>query len=251
MSDGAAGDFFWQIHQGLPREGPGDNASTRRALSYLELPKAPLLLDVACGPGMQTIELARAVDCWIAALDMHRPFLDEVDRRAVAAGLDDRIAAVRGSMAAMPFADASFDAIWCEGALYMLGWETALRQWRRLLRPRGYIAATHPCWLTGAIPSGARALWQDESFEMRTIEADLEVIAHAGYLPVAHFLLPSSAWWDDYYGPIEAKLPALRARYHHEPAARRRIEEAEREIDVYRRYGDSYGYVFFVLRMAP
>src|SRR6202051_4651832 len=93
-------DFFWQIHRDLPREGPGDNASTRRALACLTLPEAPAILDIACGPGMQTIDLARTTRGRITALDTHQPFLDEVQRRAVAAGLADRITIVRASMAA-------------------------------------------------------------------------------------------------------------------------------------------------------
>ena len=243
-------DFFWQIHQGLPREGPGDIASTRRALSYLRLPQAPDLLDIACGPGMQTIELARMTDGRITALDTHQPFLDEVKHRAVAAGLVDRITTVRASMAAIPFGDEGFDAIWCEGAIYMLGLAEALRQWRRLLRPAGFVTATHPCWLKAEIPAGARALWRDEAFEMTTVEANLAIIALSGYAVLAHFVLPSSAWWDDYYAPMEAKLPALLARHGDDLAARQRIDEARREINTYRSYGDVYGYVFIVMQAA-
>jgi len=219
-------------------------------MSCLKLPQTPDVLDIACGPGMQTVELAKFIDGRIIALDTHQPFLDEVNRRAVAARLDRRIATVRASMAAVPFADASFDAIWCEGAMYMLGLETALREWRRLLRPTGYVAATHPCWLKADVPAGARALWQDEVFEMTTIDESLTTIARAGYGVVEHFVLPASAWWDDYYTPIEAKLPSLLAQHADDPAARRRIEEARSEIEGYRRFGDSYGYVFFVVRGA-
>jgi hypothetical protein len=51
-------NIFWEIHSELPREGPGDNASTGKAFAMLaELPQAPRVLDVACGPGMQTLEL--------------------------------------------------------------------------------------------------------------------------------------------------------------------------------------------------
>ena len=47
--------FFFEIHQGLPREGPGDFDSTRRALALLGgLPERPRILDIGCGPGMQT-----------------------------------------------------------------------------------------------------------------------------------------------------------------------------------------------------
>ena len=47
--------FYFEIHKDLPREGPGDNASTRKALEMMtSLPERPALLDVGCGPGVQT-----------------------------------------------------------------------------------------------------------------------------------------------------------------------------------------------------
>ena len=84
--------LFWEIHSDLPREGPGDNVSTRMAFSMCEgLPRAPRVLDIACGPGMQTLELARLTDGDITAIDTHKPFLDELRRRARAAGVEGRI----------------------------------------------------------------------------------------------------------------------------------------------------------------
>ncbi len=52
-------ELFFEIHSGLPREGPGDDASTRKAFSMVpSLPASPLILDIGCGPGMQTLELS-------------------------------------------------------------------------------------------------------------------------------------------------------------------------------------------------
>jgi SAM-dependent methyltransferase len=239
-----ADDFFWEIHRDLPREGPGDNASTRRALAAAGLASAPAILDVGCGPGMQTVELARATMGQVIAVDTHQPFLAETARRAAAAGLGRRVLAVRASMAAMPFAGASFDAIWCEGAIYVLGLTAALRGWRRLLRRGGCIAATHLCWLREEIPDGARTLWNDDAATVTTIDANLAAIAGTGFTTVDHFVLPAAAWWDDYYTPMERRLASLRARHAAEPAALRRIPESEEEIEGFR----CYGYVFFVMR---
>ena len=73
-------EIFWEIHSGLPREGPGDNWSTRRAYLMLkELPKNPRILDIGCGPGMQTIELAKLSKGQIDALDNYQPFLDQLE----------------------------------------------------------------------------------------------------------------------------------------------------------------------------
>jgi hypothetical protein len=53
-------EFFWIIHSGLTREGPGDNKSTQRAYRMLkDLPKNPCILDIGCGLGMQTVDLAK------------------------------------------------------------------------------------------------------------------------------------------------------------------------------------------------
>ena len=49
------------LHDGLPRQGPGDSASTRRALALCaSLPDAPEILDIGCGTGAQTLTLAAA-----------------------------------------------------------------------------------------------------------------------------------------------------------------------------------------------
>ncbi len=65
--------FVFTMHEGLPRQGPGSNACTRKAFSMLtNLPARPEILDIGCGSGMQTIELARTCpSCRITATDIY------------------------------------------------------------------------------------------------------------------------------------------------------------------------------------
>src|SRR5262249_22997758 len=127
---------FLEIHSDLPREGPGDTASTRRAWRMLpNLPPASRVLDVGCGPRAQTVALAAASDAWIVALDTHAPYLATLRARALAACLAARIRAVRASMHDLPFGAQTFDVVWAEGSIYIAGFERALRAWRRVLRP--------------------------------------------------------------------------------------------------------------------
>ena len=52
--------IFWELHSGLPREGPGDNESTRKAYFMLNhLLENPRILDIGYGPSMQTIEITK------------------------------------------------------------------------------------------------------------------------------------------------------------------------------------------------
>ncbi|HEX8991856.1 MAG TPA: class I SAM-dependent methyltransferase [Anaerolineales bacterium] len=75
--------IFFEVHQSLPRVSPGDEQSTVRALAAMaDLPTVPSILDIGCGPGAQTIALARHSQARITAVDRHQPFLDELARRA-------------------------------------------------------------------------------------------------------------------------------------------------------------------------
>jgi ubiquinone/menaquinone biosynthesis C-methylase UbiE len=52
-------EVFFQIHTGLDREGPGSRQSTGKAFSCIRgLPPNPGILDIGCGPGTQTVQLA-------------------------------------------------------------------------------------------------------------------------------------------------------------------------------------------------
>ena len=114
--------IFREMTEGLPRQAPGSAGTTLRALGLVRsLPTRPRILDVGCGPGAQTIELARATGGWIVAVDIRQRFLDELTERAEAAGVGPQITTVNTSMFDMDFAVESFDLIWSEGAIYIAG----------------------------------------------------------------------------------------------------------------------------------
>ena len=134
-------EIFLDVQHGLPRQGPGCEASTRAALALCRgLPARPAVLDVGCGPGMQTVALAQACDGVITAVDTGREYLDQLRTRAEAAGVADRIETLTADMTALPFDPARFDLIWSEGAAYVMGFAAALSAWRRFLKPGGFIA---------------------------------------------------------------------------------------------------------------
>jgi len=85
-------EYFYELFLGLPRGGPGDNKSTEKAFSCLKrLPAEPLILDIGCGHGMQTLELARICKGKIIALDNYQPFLDILNKNAKEEGFEKRI----------------------------------------------------------------------------------------------------------------------------------------------------------------
>ncbi len=242
-------DIFFQVHKDLPREGPGSDGSTRKAFGLLKgLPLNPRILDVGCGPGMQTLELARLSGGQIVAVDTHQPFLDDLACRAQQAGLASHIITVNQSMSALDFPDASFDAIWSEGAIYIMGFETGLRGWKRLLKPGGCLAVSELTWLRPAAPEEITAYWGREYPPMKSLDENLAIIQSAGYRDLGHFVQPPSDWWDAYYLPIEKRVAALRRQYAKDPAAQAQLAEHQREVDMYRKYADWYSYVFYAMQ---
>lgn len=241
--------IFWEIHDGLPQQGPGDDASTRRALALVPpLPERAAILDVGCGPGRQTMALARLTGGTMTAVDTHQPFLDELERRGRAAGVADRIRTVNRSMSELDFPADSFDLVWSEGAVYLMGFRRGLASWRRFVKPGKYLAVSEITWLTDDPAAEAREFWAEAYPPMKTIPQNLLIIEECGYSLLGHFILPESSWWDGYYRPVEIRLRNLRDKYAADPGALEMINSEQQEIDLFRAYPESYGYVFYVMQ---
>ena len=130
--------YFFEVFEDLPRQGPGSREATLRALSRInKLPPQPAVLDIGCGCGMQTQILAQELKTKILAIDNHRPVLDRLAQSAAWSGLD--IETRELSMIDMPFDAQSFDLLWCEGAIFIIGLERGLTEFHRYLKPGGYL----------------------------------------------------------------------------------------------------------------
>ncbi len=242
-------EIFWELHKDLSREGPGNEASTHKALAMAKsLPTKVRVLDLGCGPGAQTISLAKVLNGDIIALDLHEPFLEQLKTRAQEEGLSSRIHARKADMAALEFEPASFDLIWSEGAIYNMGFKRGLDEWRRYLKPGGYIAVSELCWLRKDPPEELAAYWASDYPAMKDIAANLAIIAGLGYELVGHFTLPQECWRDEYYRPLGKRIAALRVAHSGDEEALSVLDLCQQEIDLYERYSGYFGYEFFVMK---
>lgn len=248
FSDPTQQAVFFDVHCDLPREGPGDRETVLQALTLVgELPRDARVLDIACGPGGQTIDLAQALPAAeVIAVDLHEPFLRRLEASAKQLDLGKRISVLAGDMQALSPELGMFDLLWCEGAAYIVGLEKALRLWRSFLNPNGRIAFSEPVWLRDDAPPEVRSFWANGYPGMMSLDECRGAIARAGYSLLGDFVLPEKAWWTNYYSPMERRISMLEAKYESDDVALSVVRECSEEIEFYRKFSQYYGYGFLV-----
>ncbi len=244
--------LFYDIFEKLPRLGPGNNESTEKALKTITSTKGVTsnlnILDIGCGTGIHTTHLAKLITGKITAMDRHQPFLNKLQSRLETESVSETIDCVLGDMSAMDFEKESFDVIWAEGSIFIIGVETGLNLWKKFLRPGGFLAFSDLFWLKPNPPEELVAFFEQQCAGLLSREEALTVIDKAGYSCIDQFVLPESVWWDSYYCHLDEQLKIFRKKYTGQPEAFVTIDHLQTEIDLYRKYSEYYGYIFFILK---
>jgi len=243
-------DLLIDLHLRQHRQGPGSDEATKRALalSGLETGHQLKVADIGCGTGASTLVLAAALNAEITAIDLFPAFLEELQRRAEAAGVGDRISCSTASMDDLSFDEGSLDAIWSEGAIYNIGFENGIRQWRRFLKPGGILAVSELTWLTDARPSELADHWNREYPQVATASAKMSQLEAAGYVPVGYFPLPKACWLDHFFRPLQAGFAGFLERHSGHAMAQDIIDAEKVEITLYEQYSDYVSYGFYIAR---
>jgi SAM-dependent methyltransferase len=242
-------NFYYSIYERLPRQGPGDAKSTIRAFRLCkDLPEKPNILDIGCGKGAQTIELAKVSSGQITAVDNHQPFLETLDKKANQAGLGNQIKTIKADMNQLPIEENNFDLVWSEGAVYIIGLETGLRSWKKLLKKKGYLSLTNVTWFSDDPPEELVQYWEKKYPSIKTIDQNIDIINNCGYALIDWFKLPSSSWLDDFYKPMQDVINILKTK-HKKSGETSVLENLKKEINIFKQYNKFYGYSFFVMQL--
>ncbi len=231
----------------VERQGPGSPEVTIKALSFVDnLTPESSIVDLGCGTGGQTMVLAQHAPGHITGIDIFPRFIDIFNSNAAKLQLQDRVKGVVGSMDDLSFQDEELDLIWSEGAIYNIGFEQGLKEWRKFLKPGGYIAVTEASWFTDTRPDEIHEFWMDAYPGIDTIPNQIGQMQKAGYVPVAAFILPENCWMEYFYEPqVQAQQDFLK-KYTGNKAAEGFIEYMRQETQLYYKYKEFYGYTFFI-----
>lgn len=231
----------------LERQGPGSEEMTKLALSFIDgLTEESKIADLGCGTGGQTATLAQNTKASITALDLFPSFIDKLRERFATLKLSDRVNGIVGSMDELPFAENEFDVIWCEGAIYNIGFKHGIEYWHKFIKSGGYLAVTEASWFTENRPEEINQFWSEAYPEIDTIPNKVQQMQSAGYMPVATFILPEECWTDNFYTLQKRAQEIFLAKYPDNPAAANLIGYQRHEAELYSKYKQYYGYVFYI-----
>lgn len=242
-------DLICEYFSSLERQGPGSPESTLMALGFINnLNSDSRIADIGCGTGGQTMVLAGNAPGTITGIDLFPRFIDLFNANARKFKLDRRVKGIVGNMDALPFEEEELDLIWSEGAIYNIGFERGITEWRNFLKPGGYLAVTEASWFTEKRPVEINDFWVDAYPEINTIPLKVAQMQKAGYIPVATFVLPETCWTDHFYEKQVAAAEIFLQKHKGNQMAEELVANERHEAELYARYKNYYGYVFYIGR---
>ena len=157
-----------------------------------------------------------------------------------------------GDMNALELPPRSFDLVWCEGALFVPGFERGLRIIRDRCcearpggRQRGGVAAPAP----RRSPTTSSQFWTEAYPAMTDVEGNLALARQAGFAALDHFTLAAEGW-AAYVDPVERRMNEVLAKHPGDPDAEKAAEAERREFAMFRKNRGWFGYEFFLLQRS-
>lgn len=162
---------------------------TRRAYRLLPPQDRPRILDIGCGQGLQTMELASLSKGEVIGIDMDEVALSKLRQRIDHSGFGNRVKAMNVSLYDNGFDVNSFDLLWEEGVLHLLDASVCLQECRRLLKPDGYLVMHET---------------------LAWFESIRKQLPQFGFQFKNRHMLPKHFWWTDYGALLEKRIRACR-----------------------------------------
>ena len=200
---------------------------TRKAFLRLPRLEKPRILDIGCGSGVPTIELARLSNGTVTGIDIDQSCIDELNRKIKEEELLDRVKALNLSVFEMKFPDETFDVVWSEGVIRKIGFETSLKEWRRLLKHNGYLVI---------------------HYQVSRVADALSRIPQHGYSLVDTVLLPVDAWWTEFYKPLEEKMDTLLHKYRNRSDTLKLLKRYKSEMDMVKKNPSNFSAAFYIMK---
>lgn len=199
---------------------------TGKAFQMVPSMKNPFILDIGCGTGIPSLELARLGDGKIIGIDINQAALDKFKLKIDNEGLSDRVKIFNRSVYNTEFPMETFNLIWDEGVLHILNIKKSLAELNRILKPNGFLVI------------GETNKW---------IKKNLEVFPKFGFILIDKFLLPEESWWREYYLPLEKKIKKIRSQLKNSKELEK-LKAYDAEINIVKKNPKEFDCAFYLFQ---
>jgi len=186
------------------------NKYTKKAFDFLPKIKNPNILDIGCGTGVPTIALAKLSSGQIIGIDIDEISLNLLRGKIQELGFHNRVSVIKGSINTMDFPEESFDIIWAEGSLFVMGFEKSIKKCSSFIKPNGFLVV------------------HDENTDKTK---KLESLIKYGYFLIAQFELSDDLWWREFYTPLKRLIQAFRNKYSNDFELNNELNKDRIEIE--------------------
>ncbi len=184
---------------------------TRKAYELIPKIKNPYILDVGCGSGVPTIELAKISNGHVTGIDIDESLLEILQKKIKDEGLNNHVNLINKSITAIDFSKESFDIIWTEGAAFVIGFENSIKNWRKYIKPNGFLVLHDDI--------------KDKTKKLRLIDK-------YGYMLTAQFDLPFEIWWNEYYAQLEKLVLKYWNKFQNDSELKKEIESDQNQVNM-------------------
>jgi len=242
MSD----DILKELYRDLPKE--ERIKYTKRAFKMIPYIDKPEILDIGCGTGVPTLQIARLSGGNVTGLDINGESLNELERKAKQFNLSTRVKTIKCSMFEMNFLDEYFDIIWSEGTIFLIGFKKALKDWKKFIRLEGFLVIHEMCYLEVDPPPEISNYWEKVYPGIKTVDENLKVIPECGYKIVGYFPLPVDAWSKLYFKPLQERIDTVREKHRNNEKVIDILNREQKEVELYNKYYKWYGSAFYIMQ---
>jgi cyclopropane fatty-acyl-phospholipid synthase-like methyltransferase len=202
----------------------GMNKYTRQAFGSLPAMDRPRILDLGCGTGVPSLEIARLTNGTIEAVDTDRESLDWLAEKVRDEGLEDRITISCKSVFELDLPQESYDIILMEGLLNIIGFKKGLRRFKPALRTGGHF------------------LIHDDALHKKR---KLRILNDLGLHLVDSFYIDEESWWKNYLAPLEEGIRDFENRNPERPDV---LKQEKSEIAMYKRDVSMFRSAYYIIR---
>ena len=152
--------------------------------------------------------------------------MDILNQKIEDMGLEKQVKTLNCSLFDLSFPDESFDIIWSEGSIFVMGFEKGLNEWKHLLKEQGFLVVHDQ--------------YQDHPKK-------LETIRKCGYKLLNSFVISHQTWELDFYQPYENHLQRLKEEYKGNTEVQQTVQKEIHEISAFKEDSESLSSIFYVM----